>query len=340
MLSTRSPISILAEDMAGLVAILPALRDGSEVAIHDARVATRRIVETLALVRPSFDESEYNDVHAAVRRLRRALGSARDADVVLQLLAELDGRLPSAAAVTARVRASLVGVQQQSRRRLIKKLERLDLAGASNRVKTARRYARLPFRRRGPDWRQRLRLQIVSHATVVREAIHRTGGVYFPKRSHSTRMAIKELRYALELANRTRLWQPTRAIRRLRKAQEVLGQAHDRQLLIDHMPRSVSAGLPAATPETDAVIGFLEAEARALHSKYLDWRPELLAICGECARAASPSPVPSLMLAAGLAVSPFLLLKRRTDTTGRPSSGQSDPMRVNVRIQKEEEPVA
>jgi CHAD domain-containing protein len=329
MLGMRSPISVLDEEMTSLIGLLPGVRDGSEVAIHDARVATRRIREALTAAEATFDERHFTELRSLTRRAGRALGSVRDADVAHQLLAGLDSRFPLALLVTGRFRASLVEARLVGRRRLIKKLENLGLEAAAKRLTGLPRRGWLGSRD-AQGWRDRLRGQIASRAGVLRQAVHHAAGVYFPNRSHSARVATKKLRYSLELADRTGLWHPTRAIRRLKKVQEALGQAHDRQILIEQL-RSDGELSTEPTPELRAVIRFLEAEALSLHATYARRRQDLVAICDECEHAVLPARPVHVAVAAGLAVSPLLLLGRRLlSGDAREANAESVPMRVRV----------
>src|SRR5205814_4326532 len=76
------------------------------------------------------------------------------------------------------------------------------------------------------------------------------------------------------------------AIRDLRKSQDVLGDLHDRQVLIDQLPSAVAP----ENPDVDAdhirlVIHLLEAECRELHARYVSRRARLLEVCETTKRA-------------------------------------------------------
>ena len=110
---------------------LPGVRDGDTESIHRARVATRRLREVLPLL---VDETD--PMLATIRTAGRALGRARDVDVVAAMLVRAEARMPSAALAVALARQRIGSAQQRSRRRLIKRLEslaidELQLANAS-----------------------------------------------------------------------------------------------------------------------------------------------------------------------------------------------------------------
>ena len=85
------------------------------------------------------------------------------------------------------------------------------------------------------------------------------GAMYLPRITcaHNARIALKKFRYAVEIADATGLVPAQRAIRELKKGQDVLGELHDRQELVCN-----ADGL--AFPVRDGIPVMLEGEARAL----------------------------------------------------------------------------
>src|SRR5215510_4193341 len=78
---------------------IPGVRDGDADAIHDARVATRRIRALLE----ALGDNDANHVALAeeMRGLGRSLGAARDLDVVVALFEEEIWEVPEAARTVA-----------------------------------------------------------------------------------------------------------------------------------------------------------------------------------------------------------------------------------------------
>jgi CHAD domain-containing protein len=117
------------------------------------------------------------------------------------------------------------------------------------------------------------------------------GAVYLPGRLHAVRIALKKLRYAVELATEI-AGQPTNSVlRSLKRGQNVLGRLHDMQVLIDRV-RQVQASL---TPPTiavwralDTLVTALDNDCRRLHARYMHMRPALEAIA---AHLGTPAPV-------------------------------------------------
>src|SRR5205085_9330926 len=107
------------------------------------------------------------------------------------------------------------------------------------------------------------------------------GAVYIPERLHSVRIALKKLRYALELSNDVSAVRDEVDLRTLKRGQDLLGRMHDLQVLIDRV-RQVQASLTppnvAVWRELDALVGSFEDDCRRLHARYMRLRGDLAAI--------------------------------------------------------------
>src|SRR5687768_2497795 len=92
MFGGLAPASLLAQSLDALIAQVPALRDGDEQAIHQARVAIRRAREAFALVKACDDEEHREDIDGRLSRMFKALGRARDADIAQRLVQHVERR--------------------------------------------------------------------------------------------------------------------------------------------------------------------------------------------------------------------------------------------------------
>ena len=162
-------------------------------------------------------------------------------------------------------------------------------------------------------WKPALRHQVASRAEAVRAAVNHATGVYLPNRAHAARIAIKRLRYTLELAGETGAWRGPGALRALNKAQKALGEAHDREVLVDRLNALITAGAELPRGEIDALTHFMRSEALAWHGKYLGHRDGILAICAECPGESSRRLLASRALLVAAAGVPSLLLLRRVN---------------------------
>ena len=279
MFESATPIAFFQNQAALLRSHLPGLLDGRLDSIHDARIATRRIREVLPLTHEWQCRRDADDFSARIRELGRSLGTARDADVRIELLRYFEARLPHAASSLALVRQR----QQRDRlimvRKLVKQLERLGVAGELVRLSagTAWHSRRFWIAMTGA-WRHQLRQLVAARAQAVDAALVHATGVYFPNRSHAARIAIKKFRYAVEISTHTGLLADQPLLRTLKKAQDLLGELHDRQTLIDELTDL------AGRPEVDAaqialIVRVAEAEIDDLHARVLARRADVLDAC-------------------------------------------------------------
>ena len=330
MFRTCSPMSILEDRVSELLTYEPGIRDGRQRAIHDARVATRRIREALGLVGAEFSKDELEGIKRIVRKTGRALGDVRDVDITYDLLKDLERRLPLTAGATAPLRAGVSHERVVARRRLIKAIDRLELGSMRQRLPRTGWVGRLRSHGRPSAWKDTLRRLLVTRARDVRVAVHRTGGIYFPNRSHGVRLAIKKLRYALEIAQATGLWRMPAALRCLKRAQDALGNAHDRELLIKRLARIGES--PAANRDLETVHRALQAEVEEGQKKYVALRQEILAVC-DAAEHVRPSRRGRALIAAGLVVPPLMMLSRRGPSPApAAAAAESDDIRVRVLV--------
>lgn len=266
-----SPIEqSFSSNLHAVLSLIPAVREGDADAIHDARVATRRLRATLPILSGGRSSEAWDEAACALKTAGRALGKARDADVALELLREFETRAPATAATTAAVRAWLLPQHLKRRRKLIKRLETLDLGSLANGVGTNGRRRLLPWR--APSLQRGLIAAIHERAGALREAVERASGVYFPARTHEVRVASKKLRYLVELLDETEP-RRRRALKVLRQVQEKLGRIHDREMLVDRLKRMRRK---EDLPESNALKQVLEAEARSLFAEYVELRDEII----------------------------------------------------------------
>lgn len=291
---------------------LPGVLDGMEASIHDARIATRRIRELLPLLGDQKRRKSKEDLYSRFKRLGRSLGRVRDADVRVTLLASLETRMPHAAPALVVLRQQREQERLDLLRKLIKRLERLEavrmidmldehplsLAGAlSGGV------------RPGRTWRRDLRYTLRERAAATAEAIEHATGVYFPDRAHAARIAIKKMRYAMEIAHETG-GDRNGAIRELKKTQDLLGDLHDRQELVDNL--SATCGdKPEISGQVSLVKQAIDAENHELHGRYLERRRMILDICLGERRQPHKMPTRSLVAAGALAITSGIYARLR-----------------------------
>ena len=298
---------------------LPGVRDGDTESIHRARVATRRLREVLPLL-----VEETDPMLATIRTAGRALGRARDVDVVAAMLVRAETRMPSAPLAVALARQRIGSAQQRSRRRMIKRLEalaldELQLAGASTAALRRLRDRWLN------GWKGPLRSRIGQRAEALSRAVETAGGVYFPNRVHRVRIATKKLRYVVEVADDTRMWRAGAMLHDLRHIQSSLGELHDLQVVDDLM--SELEGDQQVNGHIADLRGALQADIAELHRDYVGRRERLQAAAAACERFAQHqrrsrrlgwplAHARPLLVASAILIPAALTLRQRTTSAG------------------------
>ncbi|MCA1562306.1 MAG: CHAD domain-containing protein [Acidobacteria bacterium] len=267
-----TPETLFTTQIHELSRLLPEVRESGVEAIHGARVASRRVREVVPLMTTRLSVDVIAELESMFKKTTRALRRARDRDVMIELLSELERHMPEIIASTAPLRIELERGRDRLMRKTLKKLDRLDVEALATRLshRVSERARILPWRRQGPDgWRETLRTQVGERAEAAREAIGRAGGVYFPNRLHAGRVSLKKLRYSAEIATATGLLDALPLLRPLKKAQELLGRIHDRDVLAQYAEE-------ASDSAARAVVPVLEMQRRQLHQRYLRRRHDVM----------------------------------------------------------------
>jgi CHAD domain-containing protein len=277
MFTSATPFTGFVNQIRILRSQLPAVRNGDPKGVHDARVASRRIRELLELVEARHVE----DIQKRIRKMGRALGRVRDVDVRIALLTRLESRIPPAAPALVTLRHALEQKRAKRLRTLIKKLERLRLEPLVDQVAMKAIRSSLSHRAAWGHWTISLRRIITARSHATAEAIDRASGVYFPNRIHRARIAIKKMRYALEIANESGVADFADHIFELKQMQDALGELHDRQSLLDELPVIKSSDLHETNAPLALIREVLHANVLRLHARYVSQRDRLLAIARE-----------------------------------------------------------
>jgi len=273
---------LIRQRLAALSRALPSARAGDPSAIHQARVATRRLREALPLVARGTPGRK---LARGVRRLTRALGSIRELDVALLTLEELGGApdLPRSGVealhqeiLQERARMHLNTGRAIDRVRLDKLTAKL-LTSAKKRDKSSGRP-----RAGDPKQLTAARERVARRAERLRASIENAAAIYLPDRLHEVRIAVKKLRYAMEIVRELSGSRATARIITLKRAQDLLGRIHDFEVLIARTRAtqgSSNAPTLRVSADMDLLVRRLEAECRRLHGRYIAMRVSLLAIC-------------------------------------------------------------
>jgi CHAD domain-containing protein len=272
---------LIRQRLSALTRTLPAAQGGDVVAIHKARVATRRLRAALPIVARG---SRSRKLTKAVSRLTRALGSVRELDVALLNLDELaaDGSVPTEGIDL--LRTSLEEERQRLFAHMVGQIERIDLERLERKAFAAAR--RFHVAGDAAQWNPK-KLKTVARraarrALSLQAAIENAGGIYLPDRLHQVRIAVKKLRYVLEVARELSRSRASARLRMLKAVQDLLGRMHDLEVLIMRI-RALQGSDRAPTlkvsADLDRLVRRLEMECRRLHVRYMGFKKKLLELC-------------------------------------------------------------
>lgn len=251
-------------------------REGTVEAVHQARVASRRLREVVPVLGRGLDDITLKPLRRALRDMTRALGPVRELDVALGMVAALPLETPDAQRLRTAwqrhldgqrrepVRALRTALSADRRRTLVRDLERFAAVRAASDDQT---------------WRDALARRLADRAGTLRAHIVRTGIRYQPGPLHEVRIAAKQLRYALEITAEAGLARLVVPLRTLKQAQDALGHLHDLDVLLTRL-QAVPGAAPgeALQHAAAAAIAELERESQALHGRYLRSRQALLRV--------------------------------------------------------------
>ena len=259
---------------------LPSARNGDADAIHQARVATRRVREALPLVTRGSKERKLTK---AVSRLTRALGRVRELDVALVNLDEVTADAAMQTEGINLLRAILKDERQRLYADMAERIDRVDPEKLQRKALAA--VARNADSEDDALSAQRMKTVIkraARRAVSLQAAIDNAGGIYLPDRLHEVRIAVKKLRYVLEIARELSRSRASARIRMLKTVQDLLGRMHDLEMLIMRI-RALQGSERAPTlkvsADLDRLVRRLEMECRQLHVRYMVLKKKLLELC-------------------------------------------------------------
>lgn len=270
---------IIRQRLAALSRTLPGAQKGDVQAVHQARVATRRIREALPLVaRGRAGKS----LKRSVRKLTRVLGPVRELDVALMNLDQMRTSGDVSEAAIARLRQLISEERQRLGAEMVRLISHYNLAKLRKRAVGAAARGPALSGTRDPRRVAAALARAARRAEGLRAAMENAAGIYLPDRLHQVRIAVKKLRYALEIAQDLSGSRATVRIRTLKRVQDLLGRMHDLEMLIART-RAIQSGAGAAnlklSADLDRLVRRLENECRRLHVRYMNERKALRGIC-------------------------------------------------------------
>ena len=223
-------------------------------ALHDFRVAIRRLRSAVRAYRSELDSSVSGKMRRRLRTLARATNDGRDVEVQLDWLAKQTGGLaPENVPGFYWLVGRLEDRKQKTHDRAIADVaRRYDKAGGKLR-------RGLGVLRIELQTGQGQRLQTFREVTgalarrqveVVRNDLGRIRDASDAEQAHRTRISLKRLRYLLEpIARRNR--RAGALVRRFKEAQDLLGEHHDMHLLSSEIASLRTGGSNSTLSELD-----------------------------------------------------------------------------------------
>ncbi|HTN52683.1 MAG TPA: CHAD domain-containing protein [Anaeromyxobacter sp.] len=207
----------------------------SEEALHDFRVALRRLRSQLRALRPSLARRLRRKHERRLKAIAGATSETRDAEVQLRWLGKERESLaprdvPGLDWLAARLeKRQQAGYEQATRelsarfRRLARKLER----------SLARPAAEVTEAAGGPAFGEVLAAILRTQVSELLSALGAVSGPFDVTRAHAARIAGKRLRYQLEPLRGNERGDATEAVTILKELQDLLGELHDAHVLGD-----------------------------------------------------------------------------------------------------------
>ena len=200
-------------------------------AVHDVRVATRRLQQLCAVLASAPRSKRVDRLRKGLRRVRRTLGSWRNFDVALEAVA---ARARATRSPRRRAAWKLVAAYLEQRR-----LEERIRARRALLVRDARALPqglrevleKLAAAGAGNGTRDAMRARAQAAWGEWQDAYRRADQQHDVASIHGLRIATKRLRYRMEIARCLGQTTAEPALEWARRVQHLLGEWHDRQML-------------------------------------------------------------------------------------------------------------
>ncbi len=224
--------------------------EDDEELVHDIRVASRRLNEGLAVIKPMLEPEELNPQTSWLKEVRGALGPVRDADVMGRTLVGVLGKkgddeveLPPAAqgfldSLQTRRKEALAEARRQFTvaRVLVRRddLARL-LCLLVETVRSITKDEGIFNHEVQSELEQRLLRRVRRNRKTFRKQTKKASKSRKVPHLHEARIAGKKTRYALELAHDAEILEAKRELKWMRRVQNRLGDINDLSVLSERI---------------------------------------------------------------------------------------------------------
>lgn len=210
-------------------------------AVHDIRVALRRLQAALRMFRGCYPPQKLRRYRLRLRKLLGAFGAVRDQDILIDALSQHEDSQPEPVKkALARIVAERRTVQQQERVTVLLLLDKLQRANLSDNLLRFVKGARA-FKREAPQGHFAAEAAAMAQRVLAdwNDRRRQVQGRDDPETLHQMRIAVKRLRYALELARLAKGEDYHECLGRLTDMQQVLGDLHDADMVLQCLAESL-----------------------------------------------------------------------------------------------------
>jgi CHAD domain-containing protein len=233
-------------------------------ALHDFRVAVRRLRSVVRALRPSLRGAVRRRHERRLRKIARATSPARDAEVQLAWLAGERPRLPSRAAPAARWLARRLADRRRAGAAEAATVLAPRFRKLARKLSARLRRAVEPSARRGvPRLAEVLAELVLAQAAELEGALAAVRGPLDVGGAHAARIAAKRLRYSLEPLRGSARADAEPVVARLKELQDVLGELHDAHVLGELLASAAGELASAAARRVQDAVVAGEPERRA-----------------------------------------------------------------------------
>jgi CHAD domain-containing protein len=279
--ATRS--ELLRKRVDQFTRVLDAVEKGDVGALHLARVASRRMRELVPMLQ--LEGSVGRKISRRLRKITARLGTVRELDVLLIQIDELHVSGRSGSRGLGRVGVRVSKARDEARKRLSEELPTSEMARLARKLERIgdelAQKERVSSKATVRNWRWAIEARVAKRAARLGAAMSTAGALYLPDRLHAVRIAVKRLRYAVELSAEAAGTRGGADIRLLKRGQDVLGRMHDVQMLVDQVRQTQASLAPpniTVWRELDKLVASLEDDCRRLHARYMRMHDALAAL--------------------------------------------------------------
>ncbi|MCE5301685.1 MAG: CHAD domain-containing protein [Planctomycetaceae bacterium] len=209
--------------------------------IHRARVATRRLRAALRLFHDGFPRRKVRRWQKTLRRMTARLGRARDCDVQIEFLCGALSSLVDKECFPAvsRILVRLERQRERLQRPVVRAVNRIESSGVlqSMRRATKRILRTTPTNNTTVDAMAQPRRRILRQLDAMLGHRHCLADPNDRAGHHALRIAMKRLRYTLEIVRPLYCGQLDEAFDGAKQLQTLLGEVHDCDVWCDQLDR-------------------------------------------------------------------------------------------------------